>query len=632
MSNKTANKTMSSDMFKHEMSKTSKVFGRRDNLQVVFQGQKAGTNGSTVILPSIAHDTVLTDEQTSIMRGFVDHEAGHVRHSNFDVLNRIDAECEQSKNNLLKNLVNAVEDIRLEAKVLDDYPGARKNIRATAGVVNRKFMEKVPAGDARLADPKFVSPIAITWAGRTGVTETAKEALDRLPAELRDRVTIYAQAIKKCDDTTDAVCLARAIEREIREGKMLEDQGDYMDPSKAFEKGKGEGAGGGDDRKGGRGDGPGETPSGRGHHGASAPAHFNDDTYSEFDPGAAFDDTTLPNHAAKGKYKPFSTMYDRVHHRTDARDKYKCPLQSINLSYGSSILARGTTKMYNDAVEQMSGHVNTIRRKLERALLAKQARDWDFGKYMGRLDNRRLVQAFGGKENVFKARQDRKEMDTAVTLLVDCSGSMSGRKIQTARECTMAICEAIDKTGVAYEVIGFTNDDDYIFKGHEDRKNFSLSDLIHSGGYTRAEPFEFYIFKTFDERLKDAKGAISMIDKVKLGNNADGEAVAFAHARLASRNEKRKIFICLSDGYPSCYTEDDAALRADLRNAVNRVEKDGIDCIGIGIKSEAVRHFYPKYVVVNSIEDLSGKAMDMLAKALLGERFKVDNRDLLKAS
>ncbi|MBF9682944.1 hypothetical protein IAI36_11715, partial [Streptococcus pseudopneumoniae] len=80
----------------------------------------------------------------------------------------------------------------------------------------------------------------------------------------------------------------------------------------------------------------------------------------------------------------------------------------------------------------------TMKNKLRTALLSKQRRDWDFGREIGKLDSKRLVSAYGGKPNVFKARIDRPEENTAIQILIDLSGSMHGEKVKLAQDCAIA--------------------------------------------------------------------------------------------------------------------------------------------------------------------------------------------------
>ena len=77
---------MKGELFTHEVSKTSSVFGRKKSVNVVFQGEQACTDGSTIILPSLDLTGDVSDSTADVIRGYVDHEAGHVRHTDFDAL------------------------------------------------------------------------------------------------------------------------------------------------------------------------------------------------------------------------------------------------------------------------------------------------------------------------------------------------------------------------------------------------------------------------------------------------------------------------------------------------------------------------------------------------------------------
>ena len=88
----------------------------------------------------------------------------------------------------------------------------------------------------------------------------------------------------------------------------------------------------------------------------------------------------------------------------------------------------------------------------------------------------------------------------------------------------------------------------------------------------------------------------------------------------------------LSDGYPA--SRCDLGTNAEnnhLRNAVQYAVDNGVDVIGIGIASEAVKRFYPDHAVIHDFDDLPKAVMDKIAKRLLGQRFVIDNADLIKA-
>lgn len=657
---------MKSDLFQHELAKTSGVFGRKNDVRVVFQGEGAATDGSTIILPTIDMNADVKDEQAAVMRGYVDHEAGHVRHSDFGALHAFAAECKASGNKLARALHNALEDIWLERRVRDEYPGSERNLKATATAVNKQFLSEVKPGDPRLADDKFMAAVAITWEGRKGYGgETCQQCIDMLPEDLRRVLPTWVKGLDACKSSGDVIALAKTVEKSIRDGDYKADPDDdnvmtnpnpYGDDEDDGED-QGEGTGRGREADGGDGDeGAGSQPDttgdgdegNSGSHGGDRPADSGDETHrghGDTDTNGGRGDPTAEKHpdedvydgfdlnevvkreladaglsGASGRttYAPLTTEQDVWHHRTFSTRR-------------SRVLRRGVAADYDATCENMRGSMNVMRRKLERALVAKQQRDWDVGREFGRLDTRRLTSAFAGRSNVFKMREDRNEIDTAVMFLVDMSGSMAGYEIEVAKQCVIAMVEAIDRTGIKYEVLGFNNQTslDASRLGVEDHRQ--LRDMIYGGAYARIEPLDMWIFKQFDERLFEAKGAIAQMSQCAGGNNSDGEAVAYAYARLRKMPQSRKVMMVLSDGYPACQGGDER-LNHHLRRVVKDMDADGIECIGIGINSNAVQQFYPRWVVVTNVSDLAGAAMDQISRVLLGERFQIDNSKLLASA
>lgn len=649
---------MKGELFQHELGKTSSVFGRKHDVKVVFQGDGACTDGSTIILPSLDQKADVSDEQADVMRGYVDHEAGHVRHSDFGALAKFGRECEETGNKLARAVHNALEDVWLERRVRDEYPGAERNLRATTEAVNKQFLRDVPVGDERLSDDAFVAAVAITWEGRKDYGgETCEQCLDRLPDDLRRVLPKWVAGLDGCKNTSDVIALAKVIEKSIRD-KDYKDEHDQRDgnpsdgdgdESSESTSGTGDGRGTGADAEGsGSGtrtdvDASDEDTSGHGGAGTASDddvdarsstesvrertgenesgdkpmgegVHAEDKVYEDFELSTVVRDAVSDLTSSDSTtYRAFSTAHDKWHTRHDTRRKYG------SFSYGHEYLSKGEAKDYDDMVSGMAGDINVMRRKLERGLMAKQVRDWDHGREMGRLDTRRLTSAYAGRTNVFKMREETLEMDTALEVLVDLSGSMAGMRAHVAMQCCAAIAESIDRTGIKYEVLGFNNESGFVG---------GTPDGIRGSGWSRVEPLDMYVFKQFDERLFEAKGAMSRISACAGGNNSDGEAVSNAYERLRARPESRKVLIVLSDGAPACYGRGQ---EQHLRNVIGRIERDGVDVMGIGICSDAVQSFYPKYVVVDDVSDLAGNVMDQMARALMGERFVVDNSKLMSA-
>ena len=643
---------MKSELFQHEVRKTSTVFGRKEDVSVSFQGTDAMTDGNHIILPAMDFESDITDEEASIIRGYTDHEAGHIRHTNFRAIERMHKK--EPKNKLWHQLQNAIEDIFLEKRVISEYEGAKDNLVATSKCVNEQFLEACVEKEGfedRMKSRVWISPVAITWEGRKHYGDnSANECLEKLPAELRTDVERWTSEIDKCKKTQDVIDLAKKIELEIRE-KEEEDpttpppttptdgegspegecppEGKTDKPTeerpteKEDEEGKGKAKIRDEEEETSEG---GEPKDEEGGGEASKPEDkpeepIEDSVYEDFDyenavkkVKDAHDPTSSEVRTDKNNYSAMTTAHDKWHHRTDEVDKYGRCTQGTTL-------AMGTAGKYDKILETMSGDVNLMRRKLEKALLAKQNRDWDFGKEMGRLDSKRFTSAVVGKPNVFKMKTDRREMDTAVCLLVDLSASMGGSKIFLAQQCAMAIAEAIDRTGIKYEILGFTTSE------CQSTKLAPRCKPKDYHRYTRYESIEMYIFKHFKERLFEAKGAIAQISRVRKEENVDGESVAYAYSRLKERNEKRKVLMVLSDGAPACHTYNVSQLRNHLERTVAKIDAEpDVTVVGIGIADTNVERYYPKHIVVNSVESLATEAMGELSSILLGERLTAIKR------
>ena len=663
---------MKGNLFQHEMSKTSAIFGRKNNVRVVFKGTDAKTDGETIYLPALNANDDIDENTQDIMRGYTDHEAGHVRHSDFEALEAWQKRKKVSK--LERQTHNALEDIWLEKRVIQDYRGAQKNIRATAHEVNKQFLDNIaePEFDkTKLGKASWVGPVAITWEGRKDYgTETCDQCLDQLPDRIRLNLPKYIRALDHCENSSDVIRLAEIVAKNFSRDLLDEDDFDEENPFKP--RGKGEPC---EDGEGGTGDGKtsgedgmdgergtgGETPSdnpeepriqgdgdsdkqtegdygvgedtkvtegsdsntssggGIGSDGSvntgDDPDFEIDDVYDEFDLSEVVAKHIRGNHGSgeDTDYRVFDSGQDKLHTH-DGKGRFSASLRDAD------------PRKYDKCLEGIAGSLNVMRRKLERCLVAELNRDWEGGMENGRLDTRRLVSAYNARPNVFKTREDRPEIDTALTMLIDLSGSMMGKEAECAQQCAIAIAESIDRTGCKYEILGFNN-----------RSSLKLSeedyDALHGEGYRtrsgfRYEPLDTYVFKAFDDKLFNSKGRLGSISSFAGGNNSDACAVSLAGFRLPQRNEKRKVFITLSDGFPAVGGPSGNAQHQALRNAVDHLEKFA-DVIGIGIYSDAVEQFYPKHVVINNIADLEGTVMDKLGQALLGKRFVVDNSQLL---
>lgn len=609
--------SMKTDDFILEAAGTGRTFGRKFGINVVFSGESAGTNGNTIVLPSLPSGKTLTKEQVAVARGYVDHESGHIRHTEIGVMDDLIEECKKSGNKMLPKILNAVEDMRMESKVIDEYPGAVRNLDAVGHAVNGEFLENYAEDTEITSNRQRIMSVALTWAGRKllGYASSSSQAcLDAIPKRLAKEAEAWVKSIKTLKDTRQALALARLIDADVRE--KADDEGEEILDGEPYGDEEGTPTGGSGGRL-------------RPNVGRESPGRrkLEADEAMEVDPTFAIQKSWSDMlHTGDGStYVPLTDAFDKVHTQYDATTKYGGSRRN-NLGQR---LKNGDIKVYEDRRNGMTGKINTMRRKLERAIMAKMERDWTTGKTEGVLDSRRLVAAYNGSPNVWKDRDDGEEFSTAVTVLIDLSGSMSGYPADLAMNVGIALAECFESTPVAYEILGFNNrTSEYgVLKGES-----GLSGRVHDG-YSRYEPLDIYVFKDFDGRLHEYRPSMSSINSMVGGNNTDGESLLKAYGRLAKRTEDRKIMLVLSDGYPAFWSDFGSKhIYQHLRDVIAFITKKGVDLIGIGIDSDAVQQFYPKWQVINDLDDLPKATLDELAKMLIGSNFHVDNSDLMRVS
>lgn len=302
---------------------------------------------------------------------------------------------------------------------------------------------------------------------------------------------------------------------------------------------------------------------------------------------------------------------------------------------------------YAQHKSRISSSLATMRRKLERALIAKENRVYTSSR-SGRLDVRkRGVGILTGADLIYKKREEGDDINAAVQILVDLSGSMDGDKVIVATQACIGIAEALATTTVPLEVIGHhtTNLRDSSLRDELSRQisDYQINEdgtiMVDDKGvvvpkepskFDRYEAVKLYEFKEFEQPLSQARSTLGIMHMMTAGANADADAIMYAAQRLLARDEDRKIMLVMADGFPAWNSAGGkTANYRRTRDAVAWCESKGISLVGVGIQSDAVSKFYPRHVVIQSVEDLGKTVLDQVARLILGERFRVDNKDLL---
>ena len=230
------------------------------------------------------------------------------------------------------------------------------------------------------------------------------------------------------------------------------------------------------------------------------------------------------------------------------------------------------------AIVQALGN-STVSKSIGKYLKALTSESYTYGQKRGKIHQKNIHKIVGAKASpgvqpgIFKRKNSAMlKSDSAVTLLMDCSGSMSGSKYTIAAACCVALSETLTGLGIAHEILGFSEEYDLVT----------------------------YVFKSFGSTLTKQKALNLMANSsINLYSNSDGESLMYAAERLMFRKERRKLLIVLSDGMPCGHYYGDG--RAYLKHVCKMIEDESpIDLVGIGIKTTAVEMFYKNNVVVDN--------------------------------
>ncbi|RZO47838.1 MAG: cobalamin biosynthesis protein CobT, partial [Candidatus Pelagibacterales bacterium] len=301
------------------------------------------------------------------------------------------------------------------------------------------------------------------------------------------------------------------------------------------------------------------------------------------------------------KYKVFTNEYDEIANA----EKLESDSEIIRLR-----------KNLDQQLLSLQNLVAKLANKLQRQLLAKQNRSWEFDLEEGMLDaaklSRVIIDPFHPLS--YKMEKEIDFKDTIVTLLIDNSGSMRGRPISVAAICADILSRTLERCSVKVEILGFTTKN---WKGGKSREKWNLKDKPLNPG--RLNDLRHIVYKSADKPWRQSKKNLGlMLKEGLLKENIDGEALLWAFKRIAIRKEERKILMIISDGAPV----DDSTLSVNsgdylekhLKQTVKWIEENSnIEILAIGIGHDVTR-YYKKAVKIADVQELGDVMINQLTK------------------
>jgi cobaltochelatase CobT len=595
------------DPFKKALAEATKVMANDPELSVTFTVDPPGATAETVRLPQVSRR--MTRDEVLIARGTADAFA--LRHKFHDA--KVSAKY-MPHGQMAQDLYTAMEHARVEAIGARHMPGTAGNIDAKIGneAIRKGYDQIREAAEAPLATaagylirhlatgrdlPKGAANVMDLWRGF--IEENAGGTLEGLQDSLEDQAA-FAK-------------FARQIISDMGFGDQLgddpDDIGDEEDEANSGDEDENEPDSTGQD------DGDEDEPEGTPEQSqeeqqdaAEAQVSMDDSADSEMAEEADMPEGEAPMEPpvpqpisdADPNYIVYSTDHDEEIGAEDLAE----PAELERL------------RAYLDQqLEPLKGAVSRLANKLQRRLQAQQNRSWSFDQEEGILDAGRLARVVANPTTPlsFKVEQDTEFRDTCVTLLLDNSGSMRGRPISIAAICADVLARTLERCQVKVEILGFTTK---AWKGGLSREEWLAEGRPQQPG--RLNDLRHIIYKRADAPWRRSRDNLGLMMKEGLlKENIDGEALEWAHRRMVSRPEARKVLMVISDGAPV----DDSTLSVNpanylekhLRDVIAMVEKrKAVELIAIGIGHDVTR-YYDKAVTITDVEQLAGAMTEQLA-------------------
>ncbi len=315
------------------------------------------------------------------------------------------------------------------------------------------------------------------------------------------------------------------------------------------------------------------------------------------------------NNLLKEKYKIFTSIFDE---EKDA-EELETDEEIIRLR-----------KNLDQQLTSLQSLVAKLANKLQRQLLAKQNRAWEFDLEEGILDAAKLSRVVTDPFHPlsYKMEKETKFKDTVVTLLIDNSGSMRGRPISVAAICADILSRTLERCSVKVEILGFTTKN---WKGGKSREKWNLENKPQNPG--RLNDLRHIVYKSADKPWRQSKKNLGlMLKEGLLKENIDGEALLWAFKRIASRKEERKILMVISDGAPV----DDSTLSVNsgdylekhLKQTIKWIEENSnIEILAVGIGHDVTR-YYKKAVKIADVQELGDVMINQLTKLFSEKNYK----------
>ena len=536
------------------------AYGEKFGVKVLIQGQDAFTDGERIVIPTANPDD---PHYQQIAWGYLAHEAAHIRHTNFDMVQKA------SSKPIRKALLNIIEDVRIENELAKDYPGTRRSISQVIEYMVDTQQMCVPEQlePASNLQAWLLFRLRCHFLGQKALTPLYQAVDERVrqlfPAAAMSRLSAMLTAVPSLASTGEVLKLVDAIVAMLEEeSRPPQDESDADNGNDMGQDASNDSNNSSDS----------QTPeTGSSAMGDAAETRDSDNSDQA-------DNLRQALEASAAQFEPdtFAQVAEVLSEQAEGHQG----VTPLSLPQAEQAM------LGDEAILTLSASESAQIRARLRGMVQSSQDNRNHAKRHGlRVATHRLAASQAGESRLFIQRQPRIAPNAAVHLLVDISGSMGkpigegNRKyFHVANEAALALAMALEGIPGVVPAVSY-------FPGIHQEVSIAL--LPKQSVRHRAACFD-----------QKPRGCTPM-----------AQAMWFAANSLLAQKQKRKLMIVLTDGDP-----DDWAATHDI---VDRCRRSGFELLGIGIQTRSVEKFFPQSIVINDVKDLKRELFEVTQQLLI---------------
>ncbi|MAW17284.1 MAG: cobalamin biosynthesis protein CobT [Pelagibacteraceae bacterium] len=575
--------------FKTAIGSTAKSLSNSENVEIYFGNKNRQTSQKFINLPEV--EEINNKTNFNQIRAIADSESLKLRFSNQKILQSF-----EPSGNISKKLYKIAEKLRYEKLGSDEFKGVKNNI-------NKYYEERINSLDLKSSEDKIIESFEnyfrsnfFNFKNSKQVDKKLKNFKKDLDFKFKDKIRELNNIVnnqEKYNSLISDLISKMSLDDSLDQEEINEDDiknEDHKDPKNTDQ----------NPEKHSKEEQEMSVESGTPDLESEASESDQDGEEIEVEDRAKSDlKRNYKNQLKDLKYKVYTDEFDEIIKAEDLENENE--LNRLRKNLDQQLL-------------QLKNFISKLANKLQRKLLAKQNRSWNFDLEEGLLDTSKLARIVTDPFNSlsFKKEKDIEFKDTLVTILIDNSGSMRGKPISVAAICADILARTLERCSVKVEILGFTTKH---WKGGSCREKWMKNDKPNLPG--RLNDLRHIIYKSADTPWRQAKNNMGlMLKEGLLKENIDGEALYWAFNKMTARKEERKILMVISDGAPvddsTLSTNSTDYLESNLKNIVKLIEnKTNVELLAIGIGHDVTR-YYSQAVKITDVQDLGDVMINQL--------------------